>query len=52
MLEKSEVTFATLKYDDFRIVKPNESYYQMYDSTKSSDIPVDYGHPSTPYEYS
>jgi len=53
LLNKSEVTLASLKYTkDFRILKPNESYYQNYDNVKSDNIPVDYGHPSTPYEYS
>lgn len=31
MLDKEEVTFALLKYN-FRILMPNESYYQQYDS--------------------
>jgi hypothetical protein len=31
MLVKSEVTFATLKYGNFRVLMPNESYYQQYD---------------------
>ena len=53
LLNKTDITMAGLKYtNDFRIVKPNESYYQMYDNTKEDKIPVDYGHPSTPYEYS
>ena len=53
LLERSEVTMAGLKYTkDFRILKPNESYYQNYDNVKNDSIPVDYGHPSTPYEYS
>ena len=53
LLEKIEVTVALLKYtDEFRIVQPNETYYQQYDSVKGSNLHVDYGHPSTPYEYS
>jgi len=53
LLNKSEVTIAALKYTDkFRIVKPNESYFAEYDEIKGDNIPVDYGHPSTPYEYS
>ena len=53
LLNKSEVTLASLKYTkDFRIVKPNEGYFQQYDEMKGDNIPVDYGHPSTPYEYS
>ena len=53
LLNRSEVTMAGLKYTkDFRILKPNESYYQSYDNIKADNIPVDYGHPSTPYEYS
>ena len=41
-----------LKYNDWREVKPNESYYQQFDNVKGSNLHVDYGHPSTPYEYS
>ncbi len=53
LLNKAEVTMASLKYTkSFRIVKPNESYFQQYDEIKGDNIPVDYGHPSTPYEYS
>lgn len=53
LLNKSEATMAALKFSNgFRIVKPNESYYQMYDNTDGNKIAVDYGHPSTPYEYS
>lgn len=51
ILEKSEVTFMTLKYSDFRILQPNESYYKEYDNTKGNNINVDYSHPDTPYEY-
>jgi hypothetical protein len=51
LLDKKQVTFAQLKYQDWREVKPNESYYAEYDGM-SNDIKVDYGHPSTPYEYS
>lgn len=42
------------KYIDsgWREVKPNESYYQQFDDVKGSNLHVDYGHPSTPYEYS
>jgi hypothetical protein len=53
LLNRDEVTMASLKYTkDFRILKPNESYYRQYDNIKGEVIPVDYGHPSTPYEYS
>ena len=53
ILDKREMTMAGLKYTkDIRIVKPNESYYQEYDNIKEDTIPVDYGHPSTPFEYS
>ena len=52
LLDKKQVTFARLKYDDWRELKPNETYYQQYDDTKGSNLHVDYGHPSTPYEYS
>jgi hypothetical protein len=51
LLDKKELMFAQLKYQDWREVKPNESYYTEYDN-KGADIKVDYGHPSTPYEYS
>ena len=50
MLKKEEVTFATLKYDSFRIVKENEYYYKQYDE-KGSRIQADYSDPDTPYEY-
>ena len=52
MLKKEEVTFASLKYDMFRIVKENEYYYKHYDETKGSRITADYSDPDTPYEYS
>ena len=53
LLDKKQVMLATLKYTkDFRVVKPNESYFQEYDEMKGDNIPVDYGHPSTPFEYS
>lgn len=53
LLEKSEATFAELKYQgQFRILAPNESYYQQYDNVKGGTINVDYSHPDTPYEYS
>lgn len=51
LLNKNETLLAKIKYDDWREVKPNESYYTEYDN-KGADIKVDYGHPSTPYEYS
>jgi hypothetical protein len=53
LLNKADATMAALKYTkDFRIVNPNESYYQEYDGVKGDNIKVDYGHPSTPFEYS
>ena len=52
LLSKDQVVFARIKYDDWREVKPNESYYQQYDNIKGENLHVDYGHPSTPYEYS
>jgi len=51
LLSNKEVLLARIKYDDWRELKPNEGYYQDYDNYKG-DIPVDYGHPSTPFEYS
>ena len=52
MLKKEEVTFATLKYDSFRIVKENEYYYKQYDEVKDDRIRAIYSDPDTPYEYS
>ena len=53
LTNRAEVTMAGLKYSNqFRIVQPNESYYQQYDDVKGSNLHVDYGHPSTPFEYS
>ncbi len=52
LLSKNETLLARIKYDDWREVKPNESYYTEYDNVKEENIKVDYGHPSTPYEYS
>jgi hypothetical protein len=53
LLDKKELTLAALKYSSqFRVLMPNESYYRSYDDTREGNIPVDYGHPDTPYEYS
>lgn len=53
ILNKADATFMGLKYHgQFRILAPNESYYQQYDDTKGGHIQVDYSHPDTPYEYS
>ena len=53
LLDKAELTFATLKYgEQFSVLMPNESYYQEYDDVKGDHINVDYSHPDTPYEYS
>lgn len=53
LLEKSDATFVGLKYHgQFRILAPNESYYQDYDNVKGGNLKVDYSHPDTPYEYS
>jgi len=52
LLSKNELLLAKLKYDDWRELKPNESYYQQYDDIKGENLHIDYGHPSTPYEYS
>jgi len=51
LLDKTEVTFASLKYD-FRILAPNEGYYQAYDNVKGTEIDVNYEDEDTPYEYS
>lgn len=51
LLEPKEITFATLKYgEDFRIMKPNEGYYKVYE-TAGNIIDADYEHEDTPYEY-
>lgn len=50
LLDKTEATFAALKYD-FRVLQPNEPYYQRYDEA-AHYIDVDYSDPDTPYEYS
>ena len=52
LLKKEDVTFASLKYDSFRILKPNEGYYQKYDEEKGGRIRADYSDEDTPYEYS
>ena len=53
ILNKSDVTFLTLKYgEQFRVLMPNETYYQEYDGVKGDHIKVDYSHPDTPFEYS
>ena len=52
LLKKEEVTFASLKYSDFRIVKENEHYYKQYDEVKGQKILADYSQEDTPYEYS
>ena len=52
LLKKEEVTFASLKYDDFRIVKENEYYYKQYDTVKGTRITANYSQADTPYEYS
>ncbi len=51
LLDKDEVILAGLKYaGKFRIMVPNETYYQAYD--KSSEyIAVDYSQENTLYEY-
>ena len=51
LLDKAEVTFATLKYDKFRVLQPNDSYYKQYDGV-GDKISADYSDPDTPYEYS
>lgn len=51
LLNNKEATMATLKYDKFRVLQPNESYYQQYDGN-GKDIKVDYSDIDTPYEYS
>ena len=50
LLDKTEATFAALKYD-FRVLTPIESYYQRYDDD-TAYISADYSDSDTPYEYS
>ena len=38
MPNQDEVTFALLKYPDFRILMPNEGYYKMYDDPKYQGV--------------
>ena len=54
ILDKAEMSFLSLKYADssFRILMPNEHYYQEYDAIDGKIIAVDYSDRSTPYEYS
>ena len=53
ILVASEMTMLALKYaNDFRILKPNETYYQQYDKTSGYHMNVDYDDDDTPYEYS
>ena len=51
LLNEKEVTIASLKYGQFRILQPNEHYYREYDGP-NKDIDVYYGDKDTPYEYS
>jgi hypothetical protein len=53
ILDKAEMTFMGLKYaNSFRILMPNEIYYQEYDNVKNKTIAVDYSDEDTPFEYS
>jgi hypothetical protein len=53
ILRETEMTMLALKYaGQFRILMPNESYYQAYDQTNGKVIDVDYSDEDTPYEYS
>ena len=49
MLDKSEVTFALLKYE-FRVLQTNEYYYKAYEG-RGKYIEVDYSDEDTEYEY-
>ena len=52
ILEKEEMTMLALKHaNEFRILMPNEHYYQAYDGTNKY-IQADYSDEDTPYEYS
>lgn len=52
LLDKDEVLIAALKYaTKFRMLVPNEHYYQEYDA-QPTHISVDYSDEDTPYEYS
>ena len=54
ILDRAEMTLLALKYADswFRILMPNEHYYQEYDAIDGKIIAVDYSDRSTPFEYS
>jgi hypothetical protein len=53
ILKEEEMTLLSLKYaGQFRILMPNEGYYQAYDQTSGKYIDVDYNDDDTPYEYS
>jgi hypothetical protein len=53
ILDRAEMTMLSLKYaNDFRILMPNERYYQEYDRVHGDVITVDYSDRDTPYEYS
>lgn len=53
ILKKEDMTFFGLKYaGQFRILMPNEGYYQAYDNSNGKYIDVDYLDPDTGYEYS
>jgi hypothetical protein len=53
ILKKEEMTLVALKYaNQFRILMPNEGYYQSYDNVKGAYIDVDYEDEDTQYEYS
>jgi hypothetical protein len=53
ILDQADMTFLGLKYaNQFRILMPNETYYQEYDDVKGTTIDVDYSDIDTPFIYS
>ena len=50
-VSKKDLTLMMLKFGELRVLKPNEAYYQDYDSN-SKIITADYSDRDTPYEYS
>jgi len=53
ILEKEDMVLLALQYaSNYRVLKPNEGYYQAYDTVQGKYINVDYKDPDTPYEYS
>ena len=53
ILKEAEMTILALRFaGHFRVLAPNETYYQEYDKSQDGNISVDYSDKDTPYEYS